>query len=469
MKNVTGFYPRTHVDTTASGAVGQAGGVLLTETVTVTGLGTGLSAVLGRWRKPLAVHDPAKVLTDLALTLAVGGDNLCDIALLRSEPGLYGHVASDATVSRTIDALAADTPAVLKAIDTARAAARRRAWALAGKDAPDHGTSARNPLIIDLDATLVTSHSPKESAAPTFKRGYGFHPLCAFVDHGPTGTGEPLAILLRPGNAGSNTATDHITVIKDALKQLPGHRPGVRPGRKVLIRTDGAGASHALLDFLTRQRLSYSVGFTLPHHTPDLLTMIPEHVWTPAYDAHDQVRDGAWVAELTDLLDLKSWPKGMRVIVRKERPHPGAQLRITDVDGHRITAFVTNTKTGGPGTQLPDLELRHRRRARCEDRIRIAKDTGLRALPLHDFTQNQIWCAIVALAADLTTWMQMLALHDHPARRWEPKTLRLRLFTIPATLARTGRRVLLHLAEHAPWAHLAEHGITRLRQLAVPG
>jgi Transposase DDE domain group 1 len=112
---------------------------------------------------------------------------------------------------------------------------------------------------------------------------------------------------------------------------------------------------------------------------------------------------------------MASWPKGMRVIVRKERPHPGAQLRITDIDGHRVTAFATNTRSGGKGGQLADLELRHRRRARAEDRIRTAKDTGLRNLPLHDFTQNQIWCAIVALACELTAWMQMLAFTDDNA------------------------------------------------------
>jgi hypothetical protein len=460
VKQTTGFYPRLNVDTTTSGAVAQAGGVLLTETVAATGIGRELSTELTRWFKPLAIHDPAKVLTDLAVTLALGGDCLADIALLRGEPGVYGLVASDATVSRTIDALAADAPAALKAINTARAGARTRAWALAGTGAPDHGTHAKNPLIVDLDATLVASHSEKENAKPTFKRGFGFHPLCAFVDHGPDGTGEPLAMLLRPGNAGSNTAVDHLVVIKAALAQLPGHTPGTRPGRKVLIRIDGAGSTHAVLDWLTTQRLSYSVGYSLPAHTPDLLELIPEHAWASAYDAHDAIRDGAWVAELTDLLHLDGWPKGMRVIVRKERPHPGAQLTITDIDGHRITAFATNTRTGGPGTQLADLELRHRRRARCEDRIRIAKDTGLRAFPLFDFAQNEIWCAIVALAVEITAWMQMLALHGHPARRWEPKRLRLRLFTVPATLARTGR----------PWAQLAGQGITRLRALAAaPG
>jgi len=469
VKKRSGLYPRIQVDTTASGAVGQAGGVLLTETIAATGLGAALSAALEPWRKPFAVHDPAKVLLDLAVTLALGGDCLADIALLRAEPGIYGSVASDATVSRTIGALAADAPAVLKAIDAARALARKRAWAIAGQHAPDHDTNATNPLVIDLDATLVNASSEKENARPTFKKGFGFHPLCAFVDHGGAGTGEPLAILLRPGNAGSNTAVDHISVIKAALAQLPGHVPGRRPGRRVLIRTDAAGCTHDVLTWMHTHRVSYSVGFTLPAHTPDLLAKIPEHVWAPALDAHDEIRDGAWVAELTDLLDLTGWPAGMRVIARKERPHPGAQLRITDIDGHRITAFATNTRAGGPGTQLPDLELRHRRRARAEDRIRISKDTGLRNLPLHSFDQNQIWCAVVALAVEITAWMQTLAMHGHEARRWEPKRLRLRLFTIPATLARTGRRALLHLSARAPWADVLTTAIARLRALATPG
>src|SRR5450631_1831720 len=241
VSNSTGFYPRIQVDTTNSGAVGQAGGVLLTETIAAAGLGPAMSAALSGWRKPLAVHDPAKVVLDLAVTMALGGDCLADIALLRSEPGLYGSVASDATVSRTITALAADAPAALAAIDTARAAGRARAWKVAGVHAPDHGASARTPLIVDLDATLVGSHSEKELAAPTYKRGFGFHPLWSFLDHGAAGTGEPLSVLLRPGNAGSNTATDHIAVIKDALAQLPSHRRRKRAGRKVLIRTGSAG------------------------------------------------------------------------------------------------------------------------------------------------------------------------------------------------------------------------------------
>src|SRR3954452_9955419 len=469
VKHTTGFYPRARVDTAKVSAVGQAGGVLLTETVRAAGLDVGLSAALAPWRKPLAVHDPGKVVLDLALSLALGGDCLADVALLRAEPGVYGLVASDPTVSRTVATLAKDATRALAAIDTARAGARARVWALAGEHAPGHHATAVEPLIVDIDATLVTSHSDKEHAAPTFKRGYGFHPLCAFVDHGAEGTGEPLAVALRPGNAGSNTAADHIALTRQALAQLPSHRRAPRPGRKVLVRVDGAGSTHKFLTWLSGQRLSYSVGFALPDNTADLLARIPEQVGAPAYDASEQVRDGAWVAELTDLVNLTGWPKGMRVIARKERPHPGAQLRITDVDGHRVTAFATNTKPGGPGTQLADLELRHRRRARCEDRIRTAKDTGLTNLPLHGFDANRIWCALVALAVEVTAWMQMLTLAGHDARRWEPKRLRHRLFTIPAALAHGGRRVRLHLSDRAPWAALVRDAITALHALVRPG
>jgi hypothetical protein len=457
------------VDAAGSNVVSQAGGMLLTETIRTVGLDRGLSAVVAGWRHPNAVHDPAKILLDLAVTLALGGDCLADIALLRAEPGVYGPVASDPTVSRAIDRLAADATAALRAINTARAAARARAWGLAREHAPDHHIDPGHPLIIDVDATLVTAHSDKEGAAPTFKRGFGHHPLWAFVDHGPAGTGEPLSLLLRSGNAGSNTAADHITVIREALRQLPDHRPGTRPGRKILIRIDSAGCTHELLDWIVGQRLSYSVGFTLPDTIVDELALVPEHAWQPAYDADGEPRPGAWVLEVTELLDLHRWPQGIRVIVRKERPHPGAQLRLTDADGHRLTAFATNTPPGGPHRQLADLELRHRRRARAEDRIRAAKDTGLANLPLHGLDQNQIWCAIVALACELTTWAQLLALTDHPARRWEPKRLRLRLFSLAGRLARTARRTVLHLPRHAPWAPLFLQAITSLQALAAPG
>ncbi len=322
MLKSTGTYPSLIVDTTAQRAVSHAGAVLLAATASRIGLDRELSTALAPWMRPLAVHNPGKILLDLAIAVAIGGDCLADIAQVRSEPGVFGHVASDPTVSRLFDTLAADAPAALAAINTARAAIRGRVWDLAGTDAPDHGATVSDPLIIDLDATLITAHSEKELAAATFKRGYGHHPLGAWVDHGPGGTGEFVAMLLRKGNAGSNTAADHIEVTKTALRQLPSTDPGRRPGKKILIRTDGAGGTHEFLNWLTTQRLTYSVGFTLNLDMVAKLGTIPSAAWTPAYDADRRPRDGAWVTELTGLLDLTGWPDGMRVIVRAERPHP---------------------------------------------------------------------------------------------------------------------------------------------------
>jgi hypothetical protein len=449
----TGLRPSLQVSSDGKGLVSRGGAVLLTRTARLTGLDAGLSAGLGRWRAPRAVHDPGKIVLDLALMLAAGGDCLADAAMLRSEPALFGPVASDPVISRLIAALAGDERRALKAIRAARALARARAWRLAGTAAPGTG----GQVTVDLDATIVIAHSDKAQAAPTWKKTYGFHPLAAFADHGVDGTGEPLAIVLRPGNAGSNTAADHIAVTKLALAQLP-------PGRRALIRTDSGGGTHEFTSWLHRRRLAYSVGFPVSAAgVAAAITVVPARAWTPAYDAGGVQRPGAWVAELTGLLDLAGWPPGMRVIARKERPHPGAQLRLTDVDGHRVTCFATSTKRG----QLADLELRHRRRARCEDRIRCAKDTGLRNLPLHGFAQNQVWCELVALACELTAWTQMLALTGE-ARRWEPRRLRFRLFATAGRIVRGGRRLTLRLAERSPWATLIATGLARLNSHA-PG
>ncbi|QXF84328.1 IS1380-like element ISRer1 family transposase (plasmid) [Rhodococcus pyridinivorans] len=463
MSKSTSPYPRVSASATGTGVVSQAGTVLLLRTAEKTGLAAALTTEVAPYRKPLARHDPGKIVLDLATALAIGGDCLADIAQLRAHPEIFGAVASDPTVSRLISVLATDADTALAAIGRARATARSHAWAAAGTSAPDHAIDEAHPLVLDIDATLVTAHSEKEQAAPTFKRGFGFHPLCAFVDHGTGGTGEPVAMLLRPGNSGSNTAADHITVVQDALAQLPVD-PAYRVGKKVLVRIDGAGGTHGLIEYLTKRRLSYSVGFGLTETMVAALELVPDQAWTPAYDSDGQVRDGAWVTELTGLLDLSSWPKGMRVIVRKERPHPGAQLRFTDRDGLRLTAFVTNTRRG----QLPDLELRHRRRARCEDRIRTAKVTGLQNLPLHGFDQNRIWLALVQLACELIAWMQMLALTDVAARRWEPKRLRLRLLSIAGRVARHARRVRLRLAATAPDIDVLVAGLNRLEALPAP-
>src|SRR5580704_14857966 len=445
---------RVAVSADGRGLVSQAGAVLLWETLRVTGLGRGLSAALQQWRAPQAIHDPGKIVADLAAAVALGGDCLADIAVLREQPALAGPVASDPVVSRLVKTLAADLPRALKAIRAARASARERAWALAGDAAPGAGGGL---VTIDLDATIVIAHSEKEQAAPTWKKTFDHHPMTAWADHGEAGNGEPLALVLRPGNAGSNTAADHIETARLAIAQLPR-----RLRRTVLVRADSGGGTHEFLTWLTARsrRLHYSVGMTITEVIAEAIGEVPADAWTPAYDGGGQVRQGAWVADITGLLDLGSWPAGMRVIVRKERPHPGAQLRFTDIDGHRFTAFATGTKKG----QLADLELRHRRRARCEDRIRCAKDTGLRNLPLKGSAQNQVWCEIVQLACELLAWTQMLALAG-TARRWEPKRLRLRLFAVAGRLVRGGRRLRLRLAERWPWASQVTAATARLQAL----
>ena len=253
-----------------------AGGVLLAKTLQVTGLDKGLSMAMQRWRPGRALHDPGKIIADLAATLALGGDCLADIAMLRAQPELFGPVASDPVVSRLVSRLAADAPRALKAIRAARAAARDRAWALAAGAAP----GADGALVtVDIDATIVTACSEKDQAAPTWKKTFGFHPLTAFADHGPEGSGEPLAIVLRPGNAGSNTAADHIEAARLAIAQLP-----ARLRRRVLIRADSGGGTQDFLKWLTRpgRRLSYSVGFTITEDIQNAIVMIPAAAWTPA-------------------------------------------------------------------------------------------------------------------------------------------------------------------------------------------
>ncbi len=464
MNYFTGFYPSVRVDSSGDGVVSQGGGVILTSMVKGSGLTAGLSQALEPWRKPFATHNPGKILTDLALSLATGGDCVSDVDRMRNQPEVFGRVASDPTISRLFTTLSQVKPAkALAAINTARAAARAHVWAHAGEDSPLHGVSIENPLTIDLDASLLNSHSEKEDARPTWKKGFGFHPLMSFLDHGIGGTGEPLAMMLRPGNAGSNTVADHIQIVKDSVKQLP---TGYRSGRRIMIRTDSAGGTHGFLDWLTAQHrnFSYSVGFPIHGAVEAVLPLVPKTGWSKAYDSDGFEREGAWVAEITGMLDLKSWPAGMRVIVRKEVPHVGAQLRITDIDGHRYTAIATNQSKG----QLAVLEVRHRLRARCEDRIRNAKDTGLANLPLQAFAGNELWCHVVMLAAEVMAWTQMVAFSGTKARRWEPKKLRARLFEIGGRIATHARQTTLHLAATAPDVQLLLKGMTRVTALSPP-
>jgi Transposase DDE domain group 1 len=440
------------VDSGGESLVSSAGGVLLMQLRRLSGLDRALSKALAPWRVGRAVHDPGKMLADLAIAVALGGDCAADVAVVRAQPGLFGQVASDATVSRLIATLATDVDAAVAAIRSARADARARVWA---RQRPVGGR-AGSQVIVDLDATLVTAHSEKECAAPTFKYGFGFHPMLAFCDHGEQGSGEPLAAMLRPGSAGSNNAADHIAVLDAALAQLPASER-----TRVLVRTDTGGGVKEFLHHITDQGLHYSVGFYGMPPVVEALSKVPRQAWRAALDGDGLPREGAQVAELTRYLPdtLRGWPAGMRVIARRERPHPGAQLRLTDADGWRITCFATNTRRWS----IADLEVRHRQRARAEDRIRNLKDTGLRNLPFHGFGQNQIWLEIVCLAADLLVWTQTLAFTDQPARRWEPKRLRLRLLHVAGRIICSGRRYRLRLPRGWPWNHLIENGWATLQ------
>ena len=433
---------------------------LLADKVGLTG---GLSAALVR-RSFVPVHDRGQVLVDVATVLAAGGEAIGDIDTLRHQP-LWGRVASPATVWRTLDET---TPAALRRIAKARARARRRVWQLLGDRVPTSaaaGADLGETVVLDVDATLVTAHSEKEQAAANFKGGFGFHPLAVWCDN----TRELLAIRLRPGNANANHARDHIGVLTDAIAQIPpSHR------RRLLVRADSAGATHQLLDWLTEQdrvrgrRVEYSVGF--PVHkgiaVHDAIHAVPESAWQAARDADGEPRDAAQVVEITGLVDLTRWPVGMRLIVRREKPHPGAGLTLFEqADGWRYQAFATNTRTG----QLGFLEARHRAHARVEDRIRIAKDTGLGRLPSREFKINQVWVQVAAIAADLTCWLQLLALHDAPdLARAEPKTLRFRMLHVPAQLSRGARRRRLRLPAGWPWAAQIAAAFTRIAAIPAP-
>jgi hypothetical protein len=428
-----------------------SGAVLLLRTAGLAGLDSGLSHALRAWRPDGAVHDPGKTVLDLAVAIALGGDCLADVALLRAQPELFGPVASDPTVSRLLDRLAADPDAALSAIRMARATAREGVWTRRSPVGQD------GHVAVDIDASLIASHSEKQSAAATYKRGFGFHPMLAFADH-PSGTGEPLAALLRPGNAAANDAQDQVAVLDAALAQLPA------PVRsRVLVRGDSAAGVKDFLAHVHALGLRFSVGMGIRGPILHALTRMPEQTWRAAFDADGQPRPGAQVAEVSAWLpeSFTGWPPGMRVIVRREEPHPGAQLRITDHNGWRLTAFATNTPRRD-GWTLAELEVRHRLHARVEDRIRAAKDTGLTNLPLQAFDKNRIWCEIAQLAHELIVWTQQLGLHKHPARAWEPKRLRLRLFTVAGRIITTARRRTLRINNRWPWVDLLTRAHTEL-------
>jgi hypothetical protein len=434
------------VTTDGAGVVGHAGAALLRELADRVGL----TKALG-WRAAAARrHRDAAVLRDLAVMLADGGDCLSDLAVLRDQPELFGPVASTPTAWRVVERVATD-PDGLARLRAARAHARARAWAAGAHPDPEL-------LIVDADATLVLAHSDaKQGAEGSYKGSFGFHPLLAYLDRGQA-PGEPLAGILRPGNAPAGASDDLIELVDLALAQLP----AAAREQPVLVRSDSAGASTRLAWHLRDDQVGFSLGMPIDAHLREAILTQPEQGWTPAIDADGQLRAGAEVCELTGWIDLHTWPPGTRAICRREDAHPGAQLRFTDHDGHRFQVFLTDQ----PDPDLAGLELRHRQRARVEDRIRAAKATGLRNLPFDRWRRNTVWLELVLAAQDLTVWTQALLL-DGDLAVAEPKTLRYRLWHVAARIVRHARRRILRLQRSWPWAVTLARAFARLRALPL--
>jgi Transposase DDE domain group 1 len=428
------------VEVTADGEglVSRAGVVLLVELADRVGLTEALSDALAGTRERRSAHDPGRVVRDLAVMLADGGDCVTDMDAYRGQERLFGAKASETTTHRVIKSVDEQLLAELR---TARAAARARAW--------DAGARPET-LTLDIDATILTAHSEKEQAAGTWKRTFGFHPLECYLDE----TGEPLAAILRPGNAGSNTAEDHSRVLELALAQLPAEDLD----KEILVRTDIGGCTHAFIDDVRAANIRFSVGYEVDERVREAVLKVKESAWIAAIETGGQERDGAWVAELTERMDLSAWGNGTRLICRRERPHPGAQFTIFDEHGYRYTCFLTDQDD----SDIAALELRHRGRARVEDRIRTGKDTGMRNLPHHAFCHNQTWLEVSLIAQELLCWMRLLCLHGQLALA-EPKRLRHRLLHVAGRIARSGRRTRLRLQSDWPWAPALLAAFTKLR------
>jgi hypothetical protein len=320
-----------------------------------------------------------------------------------------------------------------------------------------------------VDATICVDHSDnKENAAATWKKAFGFHPLLVFLDRPDITAGEALAGSLRSGNAGSNTTADHITVLGQALESLPTvYRPGSDDpdAPQVLIRSDSAGATYGFAAACRAAHVGFSLGAVIDAGVRAAVEILNDtDAWYPAIDAGGGIRNGAWVAEATNLVDVSQWPPGTRLILRKERPHPGAQLRFTDSNGHRVTGFLTDTADGVIPGQLAGLELRHRQHARVEDRIRGAKATGLRNLPFNAFDANAAWLEIVMAATDLITWAKLIGFSDHrDLARCEVETFRYRVLHVAARITRGARQLRLRIDTSWRWAQAIATAWTRIR------
>jgi hypothetical protein len=452
---------RVVVTADGRGVVSHAGCELLRELTVSSKLVAAWNTVMADTYAGAPVHEPGRVLADLAVAMADGAKSISDLARLRDTGSLFGPVASTSTAWRVLDRVDRDHLYRLRA---GRAVARAAAWAAGA------GPDLEQELCLDIDATIVIAHSDKDSAAPTWKRTYGFHPLLCFLDRPDVASGEALAGILRPGNAGSNTAADHIEVLDLALASLPlAARPG-RDGARVLMRSDSAGATHAFAAACRARGVGFSFGFPITEPLREAISLLPAPVWECAVDTDGGIRDGARVAEITGLVAdvLAAWPEGCRIVVRRERPHPGAALSLFDtVEGHRHTAFITDTPPRVVPGQLGGLELRHRQHARVEDRIRDGKAAGLRNLPCKGDDENAAWLEVVLAGLDLVCWSKLICFpgddDDDGIAFCEIDTFRYRILHMAARLTRSSRRLYLRLDATWRWATALARGFRRLR------
>jgi hypothetical protein len=479
--NTTGWLKGLQVTADGTGIVSHAGVALLRGLSDNIGLTAGLSKALASRR--LLVHDRGRVLADLACAIADGAEVISDFRVMADQEDLFGLVASVPTAWRTLAEIARGGDRTAGKLSVAVNTARRRAWAqIVARHGAIPGVRVADKVLagvtcIRLDASVVTCHSDKEGAEPNFK-GFGLHPLLAYCDN----TGEPLAGLLRPGSAGSNTAADHLTVLNAAITALPS---AFR--RRLMVTCDGAGASHDLverLDALASRpgyQLIYSVGWELGAREKAVIATVPAGAWQIAADEHGEVRERradqacgdrhcahrqcwieeAHVTELTSLLRdgaagdrLDGWPAKMRLFARRERPHPGAQPTLFEAgDGWRYTLWITNRPAATQGWlgQPAYLDAAHRVHARVEDAIRTGKDYGIGKFPSTALAMNKAWLAAALTAATLLAWFKLLALNGTLAKA-KPKTLRYRILHAAAKLTRGGRQRRLHIAATWPWA-----------------
>ena len=467
----TGTRPKITVSADGRGVVGHAGARLLADVADATGLTQAFSQALAGVRQRQGGHDPGRVAVDLAVMLADGGAAIADLAVLRDQAELFGQVASDPTAWRLLSAV---DEQILTQLRSARAAARQLAWAQAAetRGGLPTSTAAGQPvpgLVLDVDASIVLCHSEKEQASKTWKKTFGYHPLFCFLDN----TQEALSGLLRGGRAGSNTTADHITVLDQALAQLPDEH---RHGTQILIRSDSAGCTYGFLAHIRSLREQgvhtfFSVGVAIGAPIRDAVKHAIDHprLWVPAVDADGDPRDGAEVCEITGLISAElrdNYPTGTRFLVRRERPHPGAQLSLFDtIEGFRHQVIATDTPPGQGSIQF--LEARHRAHARVEDRIRCGKDTGFGHFPSRVFAINAAWLQLALTAIDLLAWTQHLLLDGELAAA-EPKKLRYRLLHVAARITRSARRTRLRIAQHWPWAQQLATAFNRLAALPQP-